>query len=1110
MNTMEQIFACMGRMPDEDQKKAIMSDGNLVVAAGAGSGKTTVLAYRYLRLLLDGIHADEILALTFTEKATKEMQGRIGTMIKGFSTDPRLDAQSRELFAKEWTEHFPKASISTLDSFSSRILKSNPFVYGLTEDYAIDANGEQNTRNATLLARQMLSAVDKDEGARLLATLYKPSDAVEVLVYLALQVFHLPHRMPSDAGDIVQRQIEEKLAQVKTRTLDILSGISRARSLSVLAPSSEEIVSVAEKQLSLLCDGSDEAWEAFLASPESVWSKSHGRKDGDKEINNLIDQYRECREKLCGGFHALAHKEALPPLVDFLHRFEDAFQKTKLQTGVLTFHDVSSLAIDTLANDPQLRAWYVHQFKAIMIDEFQDDNKEQKDLLYLLSAKDSFTDKGVPDVQDILPDRLFFVGDEKQSIYRFRGADVSVFKNLSAELSGGQSIELFTNYRTEPYLIEDFNSMFGAIMQGASEPFEASFKPLKHKDEPTEGVHSSLTVMIKPKRKAEDGMSSEEMASDADCEAFAIAKKMHEMLTDDNWMIADGGVLRRPQPKDIALLLRSGTHQMSFERAFKALDIPYTMSQVSRSLMLEAPTSDIYCLLETIAYPEDSLAFLSALRSPFFNLGDDKIFPIVKEAKRAFDDTVFQDIPEYVQACELYKNLWDYSLKASLPSLLQYVWYDLGYRCFYLQRPKYHAYLDHYDYLYRLAEVQQESGASLVSFLDVVRSHLGSGDKMDEGADKVLTEAKDGVQIMSIHASKGLEFPIVFVANLSGDRSHAGRKYFMVDDFPVLFYDVMEDGKSCGAAKLLASRDEDAPQVEAEAKRLLYVAATRAKYHLVFSGFQGSSSAKLGNMLDWIIGSLGINGDEERMSSSVSAVKVEVIPAVTERDLWADRRLSETGKERVEAFYAASEPRMAMEKRKIGARVFAPEKPHSFKALELPRLKSDAVLEAVVGKDAGAITDFGTFVHTLVEQRMVDGSSDPMEALPKGLKDIGASELKVLVNDAVSLANGFLASPYYQEQVVQFPHETEVRFYSHEQLEGKRVVVEGVVDLLIHKPEATVVLDFKTDQLCEPSVHQGQLSLYRHAMERIYGTMVQAGIVYLRDPRVIHWLTEEK
>ena len=147
---------------------------------------------------------------------------------------------------------------------------------------------------------------------------------------------------------------------------------------------------------------------------------------------------------------------------EFPHR--DGKEPTGGNPGTERHHDVSSLAIDTLANDPQLRAWYVHQFKAIMIDEFQDDNKEQKDLLYLLSAKDSFTDKGVPDVQDILPDRLFFVGDEKQSIYRFRGADVSVFKNLSAELSGGQSIELFTNYRTEPYLIEDFNSMFGAIM----------------------------------------------------------------------------------------------------------------------------------------------------------------------------------------------------------------------------------------------------------------------------------------------------------------------------------------------------------------------------------------------------------------------------------------------------------------------------------------------------------------------------------------------------------------------------------------------------------------------------------------------------------------------
>lgn len=1108
MNTIVELAAIMGKRLDPDQKRAVETDGNLVVSAGAGSGKTTVLSYRYLRLLLDGVHADEILALTFTEKATLEMQARIGSLIQRFSRDEALDEDTRALFMDEWEHHFPKASISTLDGFSSRILRSEPYLYGLTSDYTPEGDdGGENERNAVMLARKMLSAVKEDRGADVFARLYKPQEAVDLLTILAKKEFHLPHRLPEDLADHVKAAIAEKREEERENILSSLSRIVKTGESDALAPSSKKAVVQAKRCLEAFDAASDDAtWMCVLEAPEASWSKPRGKGEGDLLIKEMSDEFSSAGDGFRRCCNALEKQDDVASMIDFLRRYEDAFQATKRQTGILTFGDVSALAIDLLKNQPDLRRSYVHRFKSIMIDEFQDDNEAQKDLLYLLSAKDSFDKKGIPSPDDLLPDRLFFVGDEKQSIYQFRGADVSVFKNLAAELGGGAAIELTTNYRTEPKLISLFSTLFRFVMQNEGKSCEATFTELKER-KASPGVEGSFTLMVKPK----GGEHDDEDAENADCEAFSVAKKIREMLDTDNYLIADGqGGVRRPRFCDIALLLRNTSHQMSFERAFKAQDIPYTIGKVSRSLMLESPANDIYAFLQTLVYPEDRLAFLSVLRSPFCALSDEKVFSIINEHKTAFDPEASPQCADYQECCARYQAAKAYARASTLPALVQYLWYNLGYRFFYLERPGYHAYLDHYDYLYRLAELAQNNGESLVTFLDDLRPFLGSADAMNSESGEVIAEARDSIRIMTVHAAKGLEFPVVFVSNFDAGSLRGSGPYFFLDSQPVPYYDDRPGGGYAGVGKLFFDAEEAKTEMVAETKRLLYVAVTRAEYHLVFSGFHGRSSA--GNALDWMEAAFDVSydEDEEIYRCGCPDVNVETIKTIPQQALFVDRDQSAVPENSVLSFYGTEKPSYSMPLRRIKATAFAPEGTHTPQAVALPSLKSDAVLKEAVAMDPDAVADWGTFVHRLVESFMAGKTEDPVLLLPEGLQKLDAGRKSVLVDDGQTLCKAFLSSEYYRKEVAPFHPETEVRFSSHETFEGSPVVVEGAVDVLVHKPDHIEVLDFKTDQLDDPSVHRGQLSLYRKATERMYRMPVRTAIIYLRNPTAVRWLDKEE
>ena len=173
-----------------------------------------------------------------------------------------------------------------------------------------------------------------------------------------------------------------------------------------------------------------------------------------KELKDLL-------KKMLPYFNFLYYSEELKGICQLLEIFQEEVQNTKRSMGLLTFADVAALAIESLLKYPELRLIEKKSYKAIMIDEFQDDNILQKELLFLLAEKEELCSSRIPLASELNPEKLFFVGDEKQSIYKFRGADVEVFRKLSDELSGKATLS--TNYRSEPALVAAFNTIFGGV-----------------------------------------------------------------------------------------------------------------------------------------------------------------------------------------------------------------------------------------------------------------------------------------------------------------------------------------------------------------------------------------------------------------------------------------------------------------------------------------------------------------------------------------------------------------------------------------------------------------------------------------------------------------------
>lgn len=901
---------------NEEQKKAVLQMDNAVVAAGAGSGKTFVLAQRYAHLILEkGFTVDQILTLTFTNKAAAEMYQRIYKTLFEFS---QKNPDNKR--AKLAVQNFSEARIQTLDSYCSSIIKLASRHYGIRPDFTVDDEAcvnyayKQaipfllNNRNNPAILELINNSSIEDIAENLFAkTITQHSNLANPINFNDLlekqtEIAKTEWNKITDVIDLIINTICELTNSFDGKPQKIITNLKQLIENNSL-PTSPDFNSLINfyKNNSEIAPTNNE-FKNYLDSINLFNQISlQGRTTNEtvQEIKNNIKELKNQFSLLCSISSFIANYKIPQIIYPLLDEFQNQINEYKRTSGILTFQDISHLAVDVLINHPEIRNIEKSSFKAIMIDEFQDDNQLQRDLLFLLAEKYERNEKSIPNPEELCPDKLFFVGDEKQSIYKFRGADVSVFRKLKTELANNSNLSLITNYRSHPALIAGFNSLFGGykypdkidelekpterylhkaslflndeqLTDNKKVPdFEATYDWVKPNLTDKEGnpleinleprIHFSVfnntslddnqidTIEKQEKNILEDLQTSE-------IEAMYVAQKIKSLIDEKKY-----------KSKDFAILFRSTSKQYLYEKHLRKLGIPYTSESVV-GFFNESPINNIYYLLRLLVYPTDMVAYENLLFSPFVNLSQtgvnicmihtsekiksqhNKISPEEILFSNEIENLLSEDdLQNYQNGKILFLELSEKIKTLSLTEIICELWYNLGNRYETLWCDTVSVYNEMYDYLFEIANQADENGLGLSDFVDTLETLKENNERLSDM--DIPLEKPDAVRLMTIHKSKGLEFPVVFVCGCSSP----GRKETSSD---IIYYNE-ENGISLNTKCpnwftqttqnffYIKSKDLNTLKREAELRRVLYVAMTRAEKELYLtSSFKINKTVK--------------------------------------------------------------------------------------------------------------------------------------------------------------------------------------------------------------------------------------------------------------------------
>ena len=1100
---------------ESNQRKAVLGSHYSVLPAGAGSGKTTVLTFRFLRLLMDDenerIHSDEILTITFTKAATANMRARIYLILK--------KAEKEGLISSEELSRFSNAEISTTDSFCSKIVRSDCTRYGISPSFCIE--DESDFRDYVERTLKEIVEESLDEGNSELEKILsvKSFDAIlSGFTDVAFSSIDIATPFTSDSNELYEETARETVEVIRRETekrrnelIELVNIFKRTfgsfRSLENDLVHCKSILDYAEK--------GTEITTRFSSGNKKVkedGSKQEEYKRQKADISRALKFYRECLDFSDGG--TLGILKAYTPL---LTRFQDRIIRHKREEGVLSFHDVMLLAIDILKTNPSLRSYYNTRFKKIMVDEFQDNNEENKRLIYLLSAKPEFqsTDRYC-EVDDIILDKVFMVGDEKQSIYRFRGADVSVFKNISRDFGDERVLALSENFRSERGLIDRINRIFnGSIMPQKSEfnaEYEAEYTPLvSNRDRVQSNI--SFRYMNTEIIKAE---TRKDNASNELCEGYEVARIIREEILGkdkERYMVWDRatGALRYPKYDDIAILLKKSTHQSAFEKALRLFNIPFNVTE-NKSLTMDAVLNDFYSVLQYSVYgDDDSLSLACVLRSPFVNMQDEDIGKVIRKEN---EETLSLDGRERLTLFEdLINALREREKRESLTSVVHFLWFDCGYRYYIETERKNESYSEHFDYIFSIASDFDSEQKGIVELLDRIRPSLG--DISDFKDLNVLREEKSGVTIQTIHKSKGLEYPIVFVSDMGGgNRNEDFDVARLPSGLPLMPY-YIDDRKSLRNPVRIVSKTEEDQIENAEIKRILYVAATRSEHHIIFTSVFGYKAfakddktkqrvlkpldeTKSNTMLQYFVKGTGFTLEDG--SNIVDTAEFFPVNRYVFRDK-KDTKCKNSAQ--IEKWYSDPRPQKTDdERRKLGVTTLIAEDPvRPDEIITLPSVKADRILAAVSGETdeekeeakKERITTFGTLVHLLLEKSVCGEETDTSSFFPDD------RERETIIESAYDLRDNFLSSDF-RKTLEGYTLHPEKEFL----IQDSSNTVEGIIDLMCVSPDKVIIVDYKTDSIKAPERHRGQLGYYRKALSTIYtGREIETWLFYLRSAEAV-------
>lgn len=1147
------------QLTSEQEKALSTRNTSIALTAGAGCGKTFVLTHRFLSYL-DPASGETVrqnnplqktVAITFTDRAAREMRDRIRAACMkqvAQASSPKLIEYWQQIL-----RGLDMARISTIHSFCTGILKSHAAELGLDPNFRLMESTETTATIRAIVEKTLHDRLAKqDDVVMRVVGAFELEATTNSLRELLNQRYRLKIDQFDDLPDeeLIERwkklYFEEYIPQrlhdfVESHAFQVLKTLLRdhqptkkknqegCRSLQQVMTVLETSVSTGEFEF-------DWPSQLSLIKENAVVKNTGGKTAWDDE--DIYSQIKDAMETLRGEIKkrlvdAEVSDADFLTAVSFSRDFWDllnsvwsAYDSFKQSAGVLDFEDLLVQTRDLLAQNEAARARLVRSIDFLLIDEFQDTDPIQTEIVRLLCN------------ENLESEKLFLVGDIKQSIYRFRRADPTIFLQLRSEIPEAGRLPLLTNFRSRAEIIHFANGLFADEFQSD----EAPLVPHRPKD-------SDLPPRIEFLFPQNDDPHDTNVGQLRKMEADWIASRINQCLQDDTVFVPDKSSpessFRRVAPGDIVILFRAMSNVAIYEDALRRHGIDYYLVG-GRAFYAQQEVFDLINLCRSIDEPDDDVSLIGLLRSPFFSLNDESIFLLSKD-NLPISKALFRDRFEELDArqaeqtrfaadviSELRSLKDDISLFELLSRAIDRTGYDAALLMEYLGERK-------LANLRKILEMARQFDASHLRHMSEFVEELQ--DAINENADEELAatspEAGNTVRLMTIHQSKGLEFPVVFVADMNRRKNNQSSSNRLHPELGPLVSLPDFGGESRANPGMIVDRYFESLADEEESIRLLYVALTRAADLLILSAGL-AASGKLENSWMQLLGRkfdllTGLPKTDPLLGRfTLGNLATDDIPAIRvhptqpefekqERKSVSSVKLSELENKVLatvskpfgplaETISASTSKETALTVSQI-ERLSHEQHPPSPDSRVPTRSRED---------DIDSASRFGTLVHHVIET--LDFTRAPFDE--EWLADLVARSAKKLREKpssretalAIQMIDEFSRHPVAAELIEASQVLREVDFllkYGDASQMHEDVTVVGTVDCLFcDQQNCWHLLDYKTGSVqgTEAAVldHYGvQLALYALAIQSLTGELpASTRIVLLRSPIEtvsIHW-----
>lgn len=1071
----------------EEQKRAIrLFENDLVVFAGAGSGKTMLLVERFFHAITkEGISPDNILAITFTEKAAHEMKSR-------------LVRQCEAKGLPQLRQDLENASIGTIHSFCARVLRENPLESGIDPFFRILSDGE-----ARMLVEKTLDQLFEEEAGSA-AWLGLLVDYGEGGLRRALKSFYEHSRSIPEGSRIFEpalhrAECERAFEELKAFIRGTLRSLRGEETLS--APE-QKLKEVLEEMLSGLEAKSPEAQEMRIARAlgfsEKLDKRSKKTKEEVEKLETLVTRWAE-----------FSMEEALfPAKREFLRvftRFKTFYETEKNKKASYDFEDLVYFVYKLFSSDsPAARRVvlrYQNLYSCMLVDEYQDTSPLQASLIDRLKHEN----------------RVFLVGDVQQSIYGFRHADPWVFRRFM-ENTRYEKISLSRNHRSRREILDWVNRVFTATP--AAWPFgrlEAARDFLDPKP------HSLEVISV---RREPGKIASLTQARIA--EARVLAARLQEIIRSGMAIEEKEGVLRPVSYRDFAILFKSTGSSYLYEKELESAGVPFYVLK-GKGFYEKQEIVDILCCLEYLENPANDIALACVLRSPLVALSDDALFWLASSARKHAPEAPLstalgdwdrleitpedkQRLKDFIGWCGILRQSKD---RMKLSELVRKILLDSRYEAKLVTRSEGTRKLANIRKLLELARLFEEREMTGVSDFTRYLKSL-SEEEVPEAEASIESGAGDVVTISTVHAAKGLEFPCVIIADMGAERKKGGLGDLLTSPemgigmkwINPLTREPIPDHTYSRIEK------ERLEKEAAEDERVLYVAMTRAKEHLILSGALGARQKPgASTWMDKVVSILGQEAlTTDKAEAGIRIHVVQEMPAPSASTSFTNLAV-EIGLQK--NHWDAQRLRLDRDAGAVDYEArLAPIQKEYTQTQDLT--VTDLLIASLDRADRQAVVfeedrspdpeedepqtprnEFGTLFHSAMEYlavkrpRVIPGSF-----FESGfLESLNSSERKELKQSVLKFWGGSLGQAIREAKKCY----AELPFI----YKTGHGVLKGQIDLVFQTPRGEwVILDYKTNRVASAGKqalaqeYEIQLGIYAFIFYKLYGEMPKTGILY--------------